>query len=136
MEKRETFIEEIQELFREFYRSIAGQEENAFLRYRSRISEKDRSRSSLRMLSAMPWKRAFPKSSGGEQPCLDPIGMTWNSVLNDKPLKHHGSQGQQRSFILALKMAEIEYLRKRWGNPPVLLLDDMTSELDRNETAI
>jgi len=53
-------------------------------------------------------------------------------VLNGKPLNHHGSQGEQRSFILALKMAEIEYLKKKWGNPPVLLLDDMTSELDRD----
>jgi len=47
-------------------------------------------------------------------------------------LNHHGSQGEQRSFVLALKMAEIEYLKNRWGNPPVLLLDDMTSELDRD----
>jgi DNA replication and repair protein RecF len=46
-------------------------------------------------------------------------------------MKLHASQGQQRSFVLALKMAEIEYIQKRHGDPPVLLLDDMTSELDR-----
>jgi DNA replication and repair protein RecF len=50
--------------------------------------------------------------------------------MNGKLLKFHGSQGEQRSFILALKMAEIEYIKKRFSNPPVLLLDDMTSELD------
>jgi DNA replication and repair protein RecF len=52
-------------------------------------------------------------------------------VLNGMPLKRFGSQGQQRSFVLALKMAEISYLEDKFGDPPILLLDDMTSELDR-----
>lgn len=43
----------------------------------------------------------------------------------------HGSQGQQKSFVLALKMAEIEYLKSVRGEYPVLLIDDMTAELDR-----
>ena len=51
--------------------------------------------------------------------------------MNGKVLKHNASQGEQRSFILALKMAEIEYIQRRHGDPPVLLLDDMTSELDQ-----
>ena len=45
-------------------------------------------------------------------------------------LKLHGSQGEQRSFVLALKMAEIELVKIKHSSPPVLLLDDMTSELD------
>ena len=52
-------------------------------------------------------------------------------LLNGLPLKRFGSQGQQRSFVLALKMAEIDYLESKFGSPPILLLDDMTSELDR-----
>jgi DNA replication and repair protein RecF len=134
MEKRETFIEEIQELFREYYRSIAGQEENAFLRYRSRISEKDRSRSSLRDALCHALEKSFPEEIRRGTTLLGPHRDDLECSLNDRPLHHHGSQGEQRSFILALKMAEIEYLRKRWGNPPVLLLDDMTSELDRNRS--
>ena len=55
--------------------------------------------------------------------------------LNGRSVRHFGSQGQQRSFVLALKMAEIEYLHRRFGSPPVLLLDDMTSELDRERNA-
>ncbi|MBT0665069.1 DNA replication/repair protein RecF [Geobacter pelophilus] len=55
--------------------------------------------------------------------------------LNGKPLKTSGSQGQQRCFILALKMAEIELLRKSRSVSPVLLLDDMTSELDSQRTS-
>jgi DNA replication and repair protein RecF len=51
-------------------------------------------------------------------------------LLNDRPLRHHASQGEQRSFVIALKMAEIELARRTRGEPPILLLDDLTSELD------
>jgi DNA replication and repair protein RecF len=134
MEKRESFIGEIQELFKEYYRSIAGLNEDAVLRYQSRITEKNRSRSSL--CDALC--QALIKNSSEElrrgTTLYGPHRDDLECRLNDKPLNHHGSQGEQRSFILALKMAEIEYLRKRWGNPPILLLDDMTSELDRNRS--
>ena len=50
--------------------------------------------------------------------------------LNDIPLKEHASQGQHRSVVLALKGAEVQILRQRLGAPPVLLLDDLSSELD------
>jgi len=42
----------------------------------------------------------------------------------------YGSQGQQRALVLALKIAEIENLRAAMGRPPLLLLDDVSSELD------
>ncbi|AKF11423.1 DNA replication/repair protein RecF [Sandaracinus amylolyticus] len=45
--------------------------------------------------------------------------------------KHHASQGQQRTLVLALKVAELEVLAKRIGRVPPLLLDDVSSELDR-----
>lgn len=45
------------------------------------------------------------------------------------------SQGQQRSCILALKLAECRILEERWGEPPVVLLDDVMSELDENRRA-
>jgi DNA replication and repair protein RecF len=50
--------------------------------------------------------------------------------LDMRPLKAFGSQGQQKSFILALKMAEMGNLQTVFGEPPLLLLDDMSSELD------
>jgi len=50
--------------------------------------------------------------------------------LDGRPLKSFGSQGQQKSFVLALKMAEMENLERIFGEPPLLLLDDMSSELD------
>lgn len=50
--------------------------------------------------------------------------------LDNRPLKAFGSQGQQKSFVLALKMAEMDNLQAIFGEPPLLLLDDMSSELD------
>jgi len=48
-----------------------------------------------------------------------------------RPARHYASQGQQRAAVLALKVGEIESLRDRLGRYPLLLLDDVSSELDR-----
>ena len=45
-------------------------------------------------------------------------------------LKKYGSQGQQRTAVLALKLSELEYMKSETGEYPVLLLDDVMSELD------
>lgn len=50
--------------------------------------------------------------------------------VNEKDLRNFGSQGQQRTGILALKLAELEFLKSETGEYPVLLLDDVMSELD------
>lgn len=52
--------------------------------------------------------------------------------INNVSLKSFGSQGQQRSCILSLKLAELEFLKDETGEYPVLLLDDVMSELDEN----
>ena len=51
-------------------------------------------------------------------------------LINGKSVRQYGSQGQQKSFILAFKTAQILDLEKILGEPPILLLDDMTGELD------
>jgi len=56
-------------------------------------------------------------------------------LIQDRPLKRFGSQGQQRSFILALKMAELDHLSEAFSERPVLLLDDIASELDWSRMA-
>lgn len=52
--------------------------------------------------------------------------------VNGNDLKSYGSQGQQRTGILALKLSELEFLHQETGEYPVLLLDDVMSELDSN----
>ena len=52
-------------------------------------------------------------------------------LLNDKPARLYASQGQQRSIVLSLKLAELELINQEKGEYPLLLLDDVLSELDR-----
>ncbi|HLN61906.1 MAG TPA: DNA replication/repair protein RecF [Symbiobacteriaceae bacterium] len=59
-------------------------------------------------------------------PHRDDIGF-W---INDRDAKLYGSQGQQRTAVLALKMAELQFMAEEIGEYPVLLLDDVASELD------
>jgi DNA replication and repair protein RecF len=55
----------------------------------------------------------------------------WQLLLGDQALKGHGSQGEIRTALLALKLSEIEIFKAETGHRPVLLLDDFSSELDR-----
>lgn len=59
-------------------------------------------------------------------PHMDDVTLT----IGARPARTYGSQGQQRALVLALKIAEIENLRWLLGRPPLLLLDDVSSELD------
>ena len=52
--------------------------------------------------------------------------------IQDIDIRKYGSQGQQRTAALSLKLAEIEVMKQAVGENPVLLLDDVLSELDRN----
>ena len=56
-------------------------------------------------------------------------------LLDDKPTRTYGSQGQQRSSVLAVKLAQCEYIKSERGEYPVLLLDDVMSELDSDRRA-
>ena len=52
-------------------------------------------------------------------------------LLNEHPIKNYGSQGQKKSFLFSLKLAQFEYLHNRMGNSPILLLDDVFEKLDQ-----
>ena len=59
-------------------------------------------------------------------PQRDDLGV----FINDKDVRVYGSQGQQRTAALSLKLAEIEIVKKIINDNPILLLDDVMSELD------
>lgn len=59
-------------------------------------------------------------------PHRDEVALT----INNTPAREYGSQGQQRTLVLALKLAELELLESVIGEPPLLLLDDVLAELD------
>jgi DNA replication and repair protein RecF len=53
-------------------------------------------------------------------------------IINQTPARYYGSQGQQRTLVLALKLAELKLIEEIVGEPPLLLLDDVLAELDPN----
>ncbi|CBN56110.1 MULTISPECIES: DNA replication/repair protein RecF [Kamptonema] len=61
-------------------------------------------------------------------PHRDDISFT----INNTPARQYGSQGQQRTLVLALKLAELQLIEEVVGEPPLLLLDDVLAELDLN----
>ncbi|KAF0218399.1 MAG: DNA replication and repair protein [Geobacteraceae bacterium] len=132
--KRIAYLSEIKGLLGDFYSNIAGNGEEAGVIYHSHLPDKER----LLADSGALLREALTKSAAEERrrgvTVVGPHRDDLEFLLNGKVLKHHASQGQQRSYILALKMAEIEYIRQRFDYPPVLLLDDMTSELDRERS--
>lgn len=64
-----------------------------------------------------------------------PHADDWVLDLDGRAAEQHASQGQTRALVLALKIAEIEHLGRLLGDPPVLLLDDVSSELDAEKNA-
>lgn len=60
----------------------------------------------------------------------------WTFLINGRNLGSFGSRGQQRTAVLALKMAEINWMRAETGDTPVLLLDEVVAELDERRRAL
>jgi DNA replication and repair protein RecF len=53
-------------------------------------------------------------------------------AVDDRPLRHYGSHGQARTALAALKLAEVAYYERAYDRPPILLMDEVTSVLDRD----
>jgi DNA replication and repair protein RecF len=129
IERRLRFIAVLDDMQRRHYRIISGNSEHSCIRYLPEgISSTERGQIQEELLAL--FKRLqrsderYGTTTGG--PHRDDVTF----LLDERPLKTFGSQGQQKSFVLALKMAEMDNLRTVFGNFPLLLLDDMSSELD------
>ncbi len=83
---------------------------------------------SAAILAALAARREMDVSRGTTSvgPHRDDLAL----VVNDLPVREYGSQGQQRTVAVALKLAEIDLMIQEVGEPPVVLLDDVMAELD------
>ncbi|MGI6359190.1 MAG: DNA replication/repair protein RecF [Bacillota bacterium] len=77
-------------------------------------------------------QREKPREYLRRQSLVGPHRDDFVCLVNGVDIRSFGSQGQQRSSVLALKLAELEYMREMTGDYPVLLLDDVLSELDES----
>ncbi len=79
--------------------------------------------------------RSFTKDRARGYTVEGPHGDDLRLSVEERGARHHASQGQHRMMVLALKAAELEVLSRRLGHVPILLLDDVSSELDRTRNA-
>lgn len=131
--ERLTVIDRIAFTAAEIHSRISGGKENLTFKYRTQ-SGIDISKSTDEIAEVIYQRLSRTRADDifrGNTSC-GPHRDDFDIYLNDLPLKHFGSQGQQRTAVLAMKMAELEFIRHKTHEAPVLLLDDVMSELDIN----
>lgn len=120
--RRRKFIGDLNELISGIHRKLTGGREELVLKYEENVKENEFAYSLL-----VNQEREMRNGVSLTGPHRDDLGFQCNRI----DLRHFGSQGQQRSAALSLKMAEIGLVQKITGDRPLLLLDDVLSELDR-----
>ena len=120
-EKRKKFLIDFIPIFNNYHREITNSAETVQLVYQSNLFEKD----TLTLLEENISKdRALHYTSVGVH--KDDLSFE----IDNYPIKKFGSQGQQKSFLIALKLAQFDFVKKQSGEKPILLFDDIFDKLD------
>ena len=121
-EKRKAFMETFIPVFNTRYQDISEGNERVDLEYESQLHQN--SHKAL-LESSLEKDKILQYTSTGIH--KDDI----NFLLEAQPIKKFGSQGQQKTFLIALKLAQFDFLKKQTGGAPLLLLDDAFDKLDQ-----
>ena len=125
-EKRKQFLEEFIPIFNQYYSEISSNSEEVRLVYQSDLYEKN----ILQLLEDNLAKdRALQYTSVGVH--KDDLSFE----IDGFPIKKFGSQGQQKSFLIALKLAQFDFVKKQSGEKPILLFDDIFDKLDETRVS-
>ena len=124
---RNKYIEKINKLIDNYYESISTYKK-LHIKYITNVEISNYDNIKKSMVEKFNKLRQAELSSGIT--LIGPQKDDFEFILDDKNLKSYGSQGQQRMAVLALKLTEIEIFTKESDDTPILLLDDVFSELD------
>ena len=124
LERRKNFIEEVNKIISNIHFKLTGGKERITISY-----EASNGNMSLEKALKKYRERDMRLKSTTVGPHRDDICFTADKGID---IRKFGSQGQQRTAALSLKMSEIELVRKIINDTPVLLLDDVLSELDKH----
>jgi DNA replication and repair protein RecF len=119
--RRKVFIEELNDIIGEIHSNITGGKERILLKYEPNIDD---------IFFEDELLKVKQKDLRLAQTTVGPHRDDMLFSVNDIDIRKYGSQGQQRTAALSLKLSEIEIVKKSIHNTPVLLLDDVLSELD------
>jgi len=119
--ERKRFVDELLPVFNAFHSHVSGKRERVTLTYGSQLNDSGFGEG---IKASHEKDRIIQYSTFGIH--KDDLGM----ALGEHSLKKSGSQGQQKTFLVALKLAEFEFIRKLTKIPPILLLDDIFDKFD------
>ncbi|ANW95623.1 DNA recombination protein RecF [Wenyingzhuangia fucanilytica] len=122
-EKRIWFLKEFAPIFNECYQEISNSKEEVSLLYKTQLDE-------------APLLELFEQNIGKDRMLqYTSVGIHKDDLqfeLNGYPIKKFGSQGQQKSYLIALKLAQFEFMKQITGKKPILLFDDVFDKLDED----
>ena len=123
---RHAFLETFIPIFKQRYDAISNNKEDVSLSYKSDLFDND-----LNTLL----KENINKDKALQYTSVGIHKDDLNFEIDTFPIKKFGSQGQQKSFLVALKLAQFDFIKQQSGVPPILLLDDIFDKLDENRVA-
>ena len=118
---RTAFMKQFNPIFQTYYKAISSTNEQVDLEYKSQLNENDLA--SLLKESLTKDKILQYTSCGTHKDDLV-------FEIGDFPIKKQGSQGQQKTYLIALKLAQFDFIKNLVGYKPLLLLDDIFDKLD------
>lgn len=119
--KRKEFSAEFEPIFQKYYELISGGKEQVGFRYQSQLSTGD--------FEAL-LNEALEKDRVMEYSTVGVHKDDWEFKMGGFPVKKFASQGQQKSYLLAVKLAQFEFVKQHRKIIPILMLDDIHDKLD------
>ena len=120
---RSQFVQNINEIVVNLHQKLSDGREHLYIAYEPNTSADE---------FATKLEKSLERDIALKVTNVGPQRDDLSFYVNDRDIRKFGSQGQQRTAALSLKLSEIELVKKITGDKPVLLLDDVLSELDRN----
>lgn len=130
--RRYKLLERLAPLAQAWHQSISGSQEILEVHYAPNVSlEQDHPTAVTAAFLTQLQQKAVAEQYQGTT-LVGPHRDEVHFLINQTPARQYGSQGQQRTLVLALKLAELKLIEEVVGEPPLLLLDDVLAELDLN----
>lgn len=123
IERRQLFVEQLNEIIYDIHRRLSGEKEEIRIQYEPDIQ--------IEKFEKTLYNNQ-EKDMKLKQTTVGPHRDDFSFLTGDMDIRKFGSQGQQRTAALSLKLSEIELVKRITKDTPILLLDDVLSELDSN----
>ena len=123
IERRKVFVDQLNQIIYDIHKKLSGEKEEISIVYEPNVIPDDFEKN---------MKYSRERDIGAKMTTVGPHRDDFSIMVGGIDIRKFGSQGQQRTAALSLKMSEIELVKRITKDSPILLLDDVLSELDSN----